>query len=126
MISSVVIDLDIALAQLLCGALFFAMGSCEYSKVSQNESETLKTKPLQPRNTCFIKDNNEAHQRRRWSNADCVNITFKFQRNKTKWQSIRQSKSGDQLSALSKSGLRSNVKSSPTLVQKKTHWFTWT
>lgn len=80
--------LSSACSQLIVGAFFFAMRSCEYSKTtSPNESTT--TKLLTLGNIRFFKNSELLpHDHKDLSAADIVSITFEAQKNKTKFQRI--------------------------------------
>lgn len=68
-----------ARAQLLAGALFFAMRSCEYSKTKHKEQ---KTQPIRPRDIIFrIGAEIIHHNDPRIAIADNVEITFRVQKN---------------------------------------------
>jgi hypothetical protein len=70
--------LDWAIGQLVVGAFFFAMRSCEYSSVSGER----RTKLLELRNIRFYKNNRELSAASTFLHlADCVSITFFFQKN---------------------------------------------
>ena len=93
-----------AMGHLACGALFFAMRSCEYS--SPNKSDGLcKTKILCVENFCFFQEQpNGMHIEIAHSSplpilqsADCITITFINQKNGEKEASITQHKSGHKL-----------------------------
>jgi hypothetical protein len=69
---------DVAMATLLCGAFFFAMRSCEYSKVSGER----RTKIIKVGNVRFFLKKKELHHTDpRLPLADCVTIHFEFQKN---------------------------------------------
>jgi hypothetical protein len=87
-------DFDKALCTLFIGAFFFAMRSCEYLKVQG----TRKTKLLELRNIRFFKGNvSIPHSSSSIFSADCVSITFEFQKRDTKNDTITQHRSGDAL-----------------------------
>ena len=68
-------ELRRSIAELAAAAHFWAMRSCEYSKVSR--AERRQTKQLCLRNIVFIKDGNILdHTLARLYLADCVSITF--------------------------------------------------
>jgi hypothetical protein len=70
--------LDRAIGQLVVGASFFAMRSCEYSSVSGER----RTKLLELRNIRFYKTNRKLAAASPFLHlADCVSITFFFQKN---------------------------------------------
>lgn len=69
---------DKAIGQLVVGAFFFAMRSCEYSKVSGPR----RTKLLCLRNIQFYRGRTRLpHSHRYLQQADSVSITFEFQKN---------------------------------------------
>ena len=69
--------LDRTIGQLVVGAFFFAMRSCEYSSVYGER----RTKLLKLRNICFYKNNRELAAASPFLHlADCVSITFFFQK----------------------------------------------
>jgi hypothetical protein len=69
-----------ARANLLAGALFFGMRSCEYSKTPK--SETQKTLPIRPCDIVFCIGNEVIdHNDNRITIADSVEITFVLQKN---------------------------------------------
>ena len=71
-------DKEIAMSQLATGAFFFAMRSCEYLSVSGER----RTKLLQLQNIRFFKNNKELkHNDPHLGSADTVSITFYFQKN---------------------------------------------
>jgi hypothetical protein len=68
-------ELRKAIGKLAAAAHFWAMRSCEYSKVSQ--AEQCQIKQLCLRNIVFIKDGNILdHKSARLNLADCVSITL--------------------------------------------------
>jgi hypothetical protein len=77
-----------ACAQLIIGAFFFTMRSCEYSKTtSPGESKT--TKILTVGNIRFFKESRViSHSDPHLSEADIVAITFESQKNKDKFKTI--------------------------------------
>jgi hypothetical protein len=86
-------SLSSACAQLIVGAFFFAMRSCEYSKTS-SPTESTTTKLLTLRNIRFFKNSELIpHSHRALAHADIVSITFESQKNKTKFQTISLHKS---------------------------------
>jgi hypothetical protein len=89
--------LSSACSQLIVGAFFFAMRSCEYSKTtSPNESTT--TKLLTLRNIRFFsKSKLITHDHPNLASADIVSITFEAQKNKTKFQTISLHRSSSKL-----------------------------
>ena len=79
--------LGIAIAQLVTLAFFFAMRSCEYSKTSSEEAK--RTKIIRLRNIRFYKNNRLVpHASPNLHNADMVNITFEFQKNDERNESV--------------------------------------
>jgi hypothetical protein len=85
---------DKALCELFIGAFYFAMRSCEYVRVSGPR----KTKLLVLKNIRFFKGNTLIlHSDNSISSADCVSITFEFQKQETKNNTITQHRSGDDL-----------------------------
>ena len=79
-------SLNRAIGELVVGAFFFAMCSCEYSPVSGKQ----RTKLLELRNIRFYKNNRELSAASTFSNlADCgVSITFFFQKNEQRDETI--------------------------------------
>ena len=83
--SSTPTPLDEAVAQLTVGAFFFAMRSCEYSKVPGLR----RTKLIAIGNVRFYSDKQlTPHTSKQLHLADCVTITFVFQKNDTRDESI--------------------------------------
>jgi len=83
---------DTALCQLFIGAFFFAMRSCEYVKVQGPR----KTKLLTVKNIRFYIGNRLInHLDPNLSSAECVSITFEFQKRDTRNDVITQHRSGD-------------------------------
>jgi hypothetical protein len=83
---------DKALCELFIGAFFFAMRSCEYVKVQG----TRRTKLLTLRNIKFLRGRRSlAHADTNLQNADCVSITFEFQKKESKGDTITQHRSSD-------------------------------
>jgi hypothetical protein len=82
-----------ACAQLIVGAFFFAMRSCEYCRTtSPNESTT--TKLLCLRNIRFFKGGKLlSHSAKELWNADIVSITYESQKNKSRFQTISMHRS---------------------------------
>jgi len=79
--------LGIAIAQLVTLAFFFAMRSCEYSKMSSEESK--RTEIICLRNIRFYRNNRLVpHTSPNLHNADMVNITFEFQKNDERNESV--------------------------------------
>jgi hypothetical protein len=86
--------LEQAIAQLDTGAIYFAMRSCEYNKVPDQKDK--RTKILCIKNFRFFKDNVEQHHSSpSLSNADCVSITFEFQKNNEKNETVTQERTSD-------------------------------
>jgi hypothetical protein len=89
-------DLNEAIGQLLIGALFFAMRSCEYSSTSNQEDK--KTKLLCLRNIRIFSLSKEGYMitlphtsdLSLLQQADCVSITFENQKNGEKDACITQ------------------------------------
>ena len=80
--------LDLAIARLAIGAYVFAMRSCEYSKTCSDE-ESKRTKVLRIRNIRFFLGSRLlSHLDRRIFIADYVNITFEWQKNDERDESI--------------------------------------
>ena len=89
-------ELDKALGELITGALFFGMRSCEYSTVTGER----KTKLLRLRNIQFMLNNERIPRVRnniKLFEADSVSITFISQKNNEKDQTITMHKNGSQL-----------------------------
>ena len=79
--------LDIAIAQLVVGAFFFAMRSCEYSKVTGER----RTKLLTIGNIRFYKDRRALSQDSTLLHlAESVSITFVMQKNEERDETITQ------------------------------------
>ena len=69
-----------ATSRLITGAIFFAMRSCEYIKVSASEQR--RTKVLTLQNIRFFQHGNELpHDHPEINTADTITITFIFQKN---------------------------------------------
>ena len=87
--------MDTALGQLACGAFFFGMRSCEYLTVQGSR----KTTRLKIDNIRFFKNNTESTNKNSplILYADCVSITFIFQKNKQKNITVTQPRSGKQI-----------------------------
>ncbi len=87
-------ELRRSIAELSAAAHFWAMRSCEYSKVSGSEKR--QTKQLCLRNIVFIKDGNILeHTSTRLNPADCVSITFERQKNERKYETVTQWRMSD-------------------------------
>jgi type III secretory pathway component EscS len=86
--------LDAAISQLTVGAFFFAMRSCEYSKVSKSEER--RTKLLTVHNIRFFRHRWECpHNHHALHLADSVSITFEFQKNDERDVTITMHRTGD-------------------------------
>jgi len=87
-------NIERAIAELSTGAIYFCMRSCEYLRVPDAESK--RTKLLCLRNIRFFKDNEEIpHSSKHLKSADCIAITFEFQKNKEKNETICQDSTND-------------------------------
>ena len=85
-----------ALYQLAIGAIFFACRGCEYLKVPQSEKR--RTKILRLKNIRFFRKGKELSHNNPWLEfADCVSITFEFQKKDEKNDTVTQMTSGDAL-----------------------------
>ena len=83
---------DTAIAQLLCGAFFFAMRSCEYL-TTQGER---RTKLLTLSNLRFFLHHKLIPQTSKdLSSADCIVINFEFQKNNERNQSVTMHRTAD-------------------------------
>ena len=83
-----------ALAQLATGAFFFAMRSCEYLSVSGAR----RTRLLELQNIRFFKANKELlHNDPRLCTADTVSITFYFQKNDERDDTVTMWRTTDEL-----------------------------
>ena len=88
-------------AHLLIVAFFFAMRSCEYTKVSSNECHkeaSRRTKLLCLRNFRFFRGSillDNFHDD--LFSADSISITFEFQKNDVRQETVTQEKSNDPL-----------------------------
>ena len=88
---------DKAIAWLLIGAIFFAMRSCEYLKTCKHE-DSKRTKILRTRNLKFKKDGIIIpHSSKELTKADMVIITFEFQKNNLRHQTIHMYSTNDKL-----------------------------
>ncbi|MGH7974184.1 MAG: hypothetical protein ACREBR_01565 [bacterium] len=84
--------IDEAIAQLLIGAFFFAMRSCEYCNVTGSR----RTKLLTLGNLRFLTGKKELHHKDdNLSQADTISITFEFQKRDTRNDIITMPRSGD-------------------------------
>ena len=88
-------SLDIAISQLILGALFFAIRSCEYSHVPNDKDR--KTKTLCLHNIKFFHGLSEITDINNTHTADFVQITFEFQKSSKKHQSVIQHKTNKKL-----------------------------
>jgi hypothetical protein len=83
-----------AYGQLGLAAFFFACRSCEYLKVPQAEKR--RTDILRIRNIRFFKDGKELkHNDPNLEYADCVSITFEWQKKDERMDSVTQLTTGD-------------------------------
>ena len=86
---------DRVASELSRGAFFFGMRSCEYLAVSGTER---RTKLLAIENIRFYRDRKEMpHDHPELHLADCVNITFYFQKNEERDASVTQHRTNDLL-----------------------------
>ena len=92
---------QLATAQLTVGALFFAMRSCEYSHTDGDtcENNKRKTKILRLRNIKFYQGNEELdiYNDQDILFASSIIVTFEFQKDRNKFESIKQDASGESL-----------------------------
>ena len=89
-------DLDRAICWLLIGAIFFAMRSCEYLKTSEENSK--RTKIIRLKNIAFKKQGKVVdHFSKTLHDSDLVMITFEFQKNTQRNQSVHMFRSKDNL-----------------------------
>ena len=87
-------SLQIATSQLTTLAFFFAMRSCEYVKVSQQEKR--RTDILKLRNLRFFTDGClTPHDSPDLDTADCISITFEMQKKDEKHDTVTHMASGD-------------------------------
>mmetsp|Transcript_30867 Transcript_30867/g.65030 ORF Transcript_30867/g.65030 Transcript_30867/m.65030 type:complete len:470 (+) Transcript_30867:3029-4438(+) len=85
-----------AISQLAIGAFFFACRSCEYLKVPSAEKR--RTDVLRLRNIRFLLNGRELdHGNSRLEFADCVAITFEWQKKDERMDTVTQMASGDAL-----------------------------
>ena len=88
---------DKAIVWILIGAIFFAMRSCEYLRTSTSE-DNKRTKILRTRNFRFKKNGkilpNSSHE---IESADMVVITFEYQKNHKRNQSVHMYKTDDNI-----------------------------
>ena len=83
-----------AISQLTIAAYFFACRSCEYLKVQQSEKR--RTDILRLRCIRFFKDGKElAHNDRLLEYADSVSVTFEYQKNDEKHDTVTQMATND-------------------------------
>lgn len=88
--------MSVASTQLIIGAFFFAMRSCEYSKTT-SPHESKRTRILTIANIQFFKDSKLInHDNTNLQDADIVSITFVSQKNGEKNQTISMHNSRDQ------------------------------
>ena len=89
-------ELEKAIAILDAGAIYFAMRSCEYLSVP--DAKNKRTKLLCIRNFRFFKNNREINiKSKNIANADCVAITFEFQKNDERNETVTQEWTDDPL-----------------------------
>ena len=89
-------ELGRAVGQLGTGAFFFACRSCEYLKVSGDENKNRRTKILCLRNIRFFRNCREmSHDNPELLNADRVSITFEYQKNDERDDTVTQKRTGD-------------------------------
>jgi len=83
---------DHAMADLLCAAFFFACRSCEYSKVNGER----RTDIITVGNVRFFLKNKEIKHSdtKRLPLADCVNITWNYQKRDDRNESVTQERNG--------------------------------
>ena len=85
-----------AISQLSIVAFFYAMRSCEYLKVPQAEKR--RTDVLRLRNVRFFKKGRELDHNNPWLEyAECVSITFEWQKKDERMDTVTQMASGDVL-----------------------------
>lgn len=90
--SVTITPLDVAIGQLVIGAFFFAMRSCEYSTVSGER----RTKLLSLKSIRFFKDKKLLpHDSPHLHLADSVSITFEFQKNDQRDETITMHRTAD-------------------------------
>jgi hypothetical protein len=83
-----------AIRQLTILAFFFAMHSCAYVKVQQHEKQRMEILPL--RNLRFFKNGRLVkYNDLSLEYADCINVTFKMQKNDKKNDTTTQMASGN-------------------------------
>ena len=77
----------LARATLACLAFFFCMRSCEYSRTTSNESK--RTQILKVKNFRFFKNKRLlSHSNPALATADLVDVTFEFQKNDDRNESV--------------------------------------
>ena len=87
-------ELQQAVGQLTALAIFFAMRSCEYLKVTQAKKR--QTDILRLRNLRFFRDGKLIeHSDPHLEFSDCISITFKMQKKDEKNDTVTQKASGD-------------------------------
>ena len=85
---------DIAVGQLTMGAFFCTMRSCEYTKTSRSEDK--RTKILCLRNLRFLRGHRElSHDDPNLALADTLTITFEYQKNDERDDSVTHHRTGD-------------------------------
>ena len=87
-------SLDKAVADLIAGAFFFAMRSCEYCTVKSSEHRTCC---LCLRNIRFFRGQIELSHNADLILADSIAIIFEFQKNDVTWDTVTMSSSGDDI-----------------------------
>jgi hypothetical protein len=88
-------SLSVASAQLIIGAFFFAIRSCEFSKTT-SPKEIKRTKIIMIGDVQFFKDSMRInHDDPKITEADVISITFRSQKNGEKNQTISMHKSND-------------------------------
>ena len=80
----------LAVSQLILGAFFFAMRSCEYVRTKR----VGKTEKLKVKNLKFYKGRRLLSHSEDLESASSISITFVFQKNRTKMQTITQQRTG--------------------------------
>jgi hypothetical protein len=87
-------EMRTAMGHLMAAAHFWAMRSCKYLKVPKLEQR--QTKQLCLRNIAFIKNGKILdHSSTNLNSADCIAITFEWQKNKRKADPVTQWKTND-------------------------------
>ena len=131
MLNNTFTPMDEALGQLVSGAFFFGMRSCEFLTVTGRR----KTKRLKIRNIRFFKNNVEIKDKtnRLILYADTVSVTFEFQKNKQKNITVTQPRSGKELCpvivwakivlrVLSYKGTTKNTTVNAVMIGKRCHY----